>query len=163
MGWKRQPARAVDLIVTDKTDIWIYKPADNQVVKTAWDAWRRTQDQNFSGILDFGNYAVTANFSLRTYTVAATVAPPGSGSVAGTGTFIRDGRLRGLATTGEKRARAMPDLPTLAEAGLAGYSAYVWMGLLAPKATPAASKRPMSPVRYTVPSNTSAVFSASPQ
>ena len=45
------------VVVTDKTDIWIYKPADNQVVHTTWDAWRRTQDQNFSGILDFGNYS----------------------------------------------------------------------------------------------------------
>ncbi|MEI7528352.1 MAG: outer membrane lipoprotein carrier protein LolA [Elusimicrobiota bacterium] len=48
------------LVVTDKTDIWIYKPADKQVVRTTWDAWRRTQDQNFSGILDFGNYSTLA-------------------------------------------------------------------------------------------------------
>ena len=45
------------LVVTDKADIWIYKQDDNQVVRTDWEAWRRTQDQNFSGILDFGNYA----------------------------------------------------------------------------------------------------------
>jgi len=50
-----KPARQV--VVTDKTDIWIYKPEDKQVVRTTWDAWRKTQDQNFSGILDFGNYA----------------------------------------------------------------------------------------------------------
>lgn len=48
---------APQTIVTDKADIWIYKPADKQAVKTSWDAWRGTQDQNFSGILDFGNYA----------------------------------------------------------------------------------------------------------
>lgn len=51
---------ASQLIVTDKTDIWIYKPADKQAVRTTWDAWRRTQDQNFSGILDFGNYSSLA-------------------------------------------------------------------------------------------------------
>ncbi|MBI4351517.1 MAG: outer membrane lipoprotein carrier protein LolA [Elusimicrobia bacterium] len=51
---------ASQLVVTDKTDIWIYKPADNQAVRTSWDAWRRTQDQNFSGILDFGNYSSLA-------------------------------------------------------------------------------------------------------
>ncbi len=52
------------IVLTDKTDIWIYKPADNQAVRTSWDAWRRTQDQNFSGILDFGNYsALTAKNS----------------------------------------------------------------------------------------------------
>ena len=50
-----KPARQV--VVTDKNDIWIYKPEDKQVVRTTWDAWRKTQDQNFSGILDFGNYA----------------------------------------------------------------------------------------------------------
>jgi len=49
-----KPARQI--VVTDKQDIWIYKPEDRQAVKTRWDAWRRTQDQNFSGILDFGNY-----------------------------------------------------------------------------------------------------------
>ena len=53
-----KPSRQI--VVTDKTDIWIYKPADNQVVRTAWDSWRRTQDQNFSGILDFGNYSSLA-------------------------------------------------------------------------------------------------------
>lgn len=50
-----KPARQV--VVTDKTDIWIYKPEDKQAVRTSWEAWRKTQDQNFSGILDFGNYA----------------------------------------------------------------------------------------------------------
>jgi len=50
-----KPARQI--VVTDKTDIWIYKPEDKQVVRTSWEAWRKTQDQNFSGILDFGNYA----------------------------------------------------------------------------------------------------------
>jgi tripartite-type tricarboxylate transporter receptor subunit TctC len=50
---------------------------------------------------------------------------------------IKDGKLRPLATTGVTRSPRLPDVPTLAEAGLAGYSAYVWMGLLAPKGTPA--------------------------
>jgi tripartite-type tricarboxylate transporter receptor subunit TctC len=49
---------------------------------------------------------------------------------------IRAGKLRALATTGRNRAAQLPDVPTLAESGLAGYEAYVWMGLLAPRATP---------------------------
>jgi tripartite-type tricarboxylate transporter receptor subunit TctC len=49
---------------------------------------------------------------------------------------IEGGKLRALATTGETRAKALPDVPTLAESGLKDYSAYVWMGLLAPKGTP---------------------------
>jgi tripartite-type tricarboxylate transporter receptor subunit TctC len=49
---------------------------------------------------------------------------------------IKGGKLRALATTGRNRAAQLPDVPTLAESGLAGYEAYVWMGLLAPRATP---------------------------
>lgn len=51
---------------------------------------------------------------------------------------ISSGKLRALATTGVTRSKQLPDVPTLAEAGLSGYSAYVWMGLLAPKGTPKA-------------------------
>ena len=51
---------------------------------------------------------------------------------------IKAGKLRPLATTGVARSPQLPEVPTLAESGLAGYSAYVWMGLLAPKGTPKA-------------------------
>lgn len=50
---------------------------------------------------------------------------------------IRSGKLRALAVTGGSRAPLLPDVPTLAESGIAGYSNYVWMGMLAPKGTPA--------------------------
>lgn len=58
------------------------------------------------------------------------------GSLAGTEAFIRDGRLRGLATTGEKRAKAMADLPTLTEAGYPGAEVLVWGSILVPTGTP---------------------------
>ena len=51
---------------------------------------------------------------------------------------IKDNKLRPLATTGTSRSPRLPEVPTLAESGLNGYSAYVWMGLLAPKGTPQA-------------------------
>ena len=51
---------------------------------------------------------------------------------------IRGGKLRALAVTGTRRSPQLPDVPTLAESGLPDYSAYVWLGLLAPKGTPAA-------------------------
>jgi tripartite-type tricarboxylate transporter receptor subunit TctC len=57
---------------------------------------------------------------------------------AGMVAHIKAGKLRPLATTGVTRSPQLPDVPTLAESGLAGYSAYVWMGLLAPKGTPPA-------------------------
>ena len=49
---------------------------------------------------------------------------------------VKAGRLRALATTGARRAEALPDLPTVAESGLPGYEAVGWFGLLAPAATP---------------------------
>jgi tripartite-type tricarboxylate transporter receptor subunit TctC len=50
--------------------------------------------------------------------------------------FVRDGTLRGLATTGPKRDHSLPDLPTVAEAGLAGYDVRLWFGLIAPAGVP---------------------------
>jgi len=50
---------------------------------------------------------------------------------------VTSGKLRGLAVTGSVRAKTAPELPTIAEAGLAGYEFYVWYALLAPKGTPA--------------------------
>ncbi len=52
-------------------------------------------------------------------------------------THIRSGKLRALALSGGSRSPLLPEVPTLAEAGLTGYAAYVWMGMLAPKGTPA--------------------------
>ncbi|MFM8548605.1 MAG: Bug family tripartite tricarboxylate transporter substrate binding protein [Betaproteobacteria bacterium] len=49
---------------------------------------------------------------------------------------IRSGKLRALATTGGQRDPALPDLPTIAEAGVKGYEAGVWFGLAAPAGTP---------------------------
>ena len=49
---------------------------------------------------------------------------------------VKSGKLRALAVTGAERSPQLPDLPTIAEAGLAGYSVTVWFGLLAPAATP---------------------------
>jgi len=52
--------------------------------------------------------------------------------------MIKAGKIRPLATSGAKRAAALPDLPTIAEAGLPGYEVNVWYGLFAPRGTPRA-------------------------
>jgi tripartite-type tricarboxylate transporter receptor subunit TctC len=57
---------------------------------------------------------------------------------AGMVAHIKAGKLKPLATSGATRSPQLPDVPTLAESGLTGYAAYVWMGLLAPKGTPPA-------------------------
>jgi len=49
---------------------------------------------------------------------------------------IRAGTVRALAVTGSKRSPSLPDVPTVAEAGVPGYENYVWFGLWAPKNTP---------------------------
>jgi tripartite-type tricarboxylate transporter receptor subunit TctC len=51
---------------------------------------------------------------------------------------VRSGRARAIAVTGEKRAAALPDVPTIAESGVKGYAAVNWYGLLAPAKTPPA-------------------------
>src|SRR5436190_8233000 len=50
--------------------------------------------------------------------------------------FVRDGRVRGLAVTALKRSPNAPELPTVVEAGFAGFEATSWFALLAPKGTP---------------------------
>jgi len=49
---------------------------------------------------------------------------------------VKSGRLRCLGTTGEKRAAVLPEYPTIAEAGVPGYEASQWYGVLAPAQTP---------------------------
>jgi tripartite-type tricarboxylate transporter receptor subunit TctC len=48
----------------------------------------------------------------------------------------RAGQVRALGTTGAKRSSVLPDVPTIAEAGVPGYEATIWLGLMAPAATP---------------------------
>ena len=49
---------------------------------------------------------------------------------------IKSGKLIALATTGKKRDPALPDLPTMQEAGVPGYESGVWFGLMVPAGTP---------------------------
>src|ERR1700761_7187128 len=49
---------------------------------------------------------------------------------------IAEKQVRALATTGAKRSDALPDVPTASEAGVAGYEATIWLGLMAPAGTP---------------------------
>jgi tripartite-type tricarboxylate transporter receptor subunit TctC len=46
------------------------------------------------------------------------------------------GKVRALATTGSKRSAVTPNIPTVAEAGVPGYEAGIWLGLMAPAKTP---------------------------
>jgi tripartite-type tricarboxylate transporter receptor subunit TctC len=61
------------------------------------------------------------------FNVAATLAP-----------HVEAGKLKAFAVAQAKRASIMPDVPTLTEAGMTGYDAGIWIGLLAPAGTPPA-------------------------
>jgi tripartite-type tricarboxylate transporter receptor subunit TctC len=50
--------------------------------------------------------------------------------------YLKAGKLRALAVTSARRALALPDLPTMAQAGVAGYDVTSWNGILAPAGTP---------------------------
>jgi tripartite-type tricarboxylate transporter receptor subunit TctC len=50
--------------------------------------------------------------------------------------FARLGKVRALATTGKVRSSVLPNVPTMAEAGVPGYEAVIWLGVMAPKGTP---------------------------
>ena len=50
---------------------------------------------------------------------------------------VRQGKVKALGTTGRTRSEVMPEVPTIAEAGVPGYEATIWLGLMAPKNTPA--------------------------
>ena len=52
--------------------------------------------------------------------------------------YARAGTVRGLATTGTLRSDILPNVPTMSEAGVAGYETTIWLGLMAPKGTPVA-------------------------
>ena len=49
---------------------------------------------------------------------------------------VRAGKLRALATSGKVRSTVLPEVPTLNEAGVPGYDAVIWLGIMAPAATP---------------------------
>jgi tripartite-type tricarboxylate transporter receptor subunit TctC len=51
---------------------------------------------------------------------------------------VLEGQVRALATTGKSRSAALPNVPTAEEAGVSGYEATIWLGLMAPKGTPKA-------------------------
>jgi tripartite-type tricarboxylate transporter receptor subunit TctC len=59
-------------------------------------------------------------------------------AITTTAPTVQEGQLRALGTTGKVRSALLPDVPTIAEAGLPGYEATIWLGIMAPTGTPKA-------------------------
>jgi tripartite-type tricarboxylate transporter receptor subunit TctC len=57
-------------------------------------------------------------------------------AITTTAPTVQGGQVRALGTTGKTRSKLMPDVPTIAEAGVPGYEATIWLGLMAPAGTP---------------------------
>ena len=51
---------------------------------------------------------------------------------------VRGGKVKALGTTGTARSSVMPEVPTIAESGVPGFETTIWLGVMAPRATPAA-------------------------
>jgi tripartite-type tricarboxylate transporter receptor subunit TctC len=51
---------------------------------------------------------------------------------------VKGGKVKAIGTTGRERSTVMPNVPTISEAGVPGYEATIWLGVMAPKGTPAA-------------------------
>jgi tripartite-type tricarboxylate transporter receptor subunit TctC len=64
--------------------------------------------------------------------------------VTSAGPHIASGRLAALAVTTSRRIAAMPDLPTMAEAGVPGFAVDPWFAMLAQRALPAAARPTLS-------------------
>jgi tripartite-type tricarboxylate transporter receptor subunit TctC len=83
-------------------------------------------------VVQFGGAGPAIQNTIGGHTpIAVTALPPATPQ-------IKEGQLRALMVTGEKRVSALPDVPTAAEAGLSGQEAYTITGLLAPAGTPTA-------------------------
>jgi tripartite-type tricarboxylate transporter receptor subunit TctC len=57
-------------------------------------------------------------------------------AITTTAPTVQSGQVRALGTTGRKRSSVLPDVPTIAEAGVPGYEATIWLGIMAPAGTP---------------------------
>ncbi len=68
--------------------------------------------------------------------VLANQVPLGVVDVPASLSYVRAGRIRALAVTSKRRIDAAPDVPTFEEAGVPGYEAIGWFGVVAPAATP---------------------------
>jgi tripartite-type tricarboxylate transporter receptor subunit TctC len=67
--------------------------------------------------------------------------PAFAGTLSGALPYIKNGKLKALAVTSKERSSLLPNVPTVAESGVAGYESDTWIGTFVPRATPEAIVR----------------------
>ncbi len=121
----------VDLIKATPGKYSYASPGVGSTPHLSGEMFRISQDLDLV-VVQFGGAGPAIQSTVGGHTpIAVTALPPATPQ-------IKEGRLRGLMVTSQKRVRALPDVPTVAEAGLAGQEAYTLTGLLAPAGTPKA-------------------------
>jgi tripartite-type tricarboxylate transporter receptor subunit TctC len=119
----------VDLVKASPGKYSYAQPSTGSTPHLSGELFKLTHDLDLV-MVPFTSAALAVNSSIAGHTpIGFTALPPAI-------TNIREGKLRGLAVLSEKRAAALPDVPTFAEAGVRDQEAYTLTGLVVPAGTP---------------------------
>ena len=127
------PAKSVkeliDVVKADPAKYSYAQPSTGSTPHLSGELFKLTYELNIV-MVPFTSAALAVNSTLAGHTpIGFTALPPAV-------TNIKEGKLRGLAVLSDKRAAAVPDVPTFAEAGVRDQEAYTLTGLVVPAGTP---------------------------
>jgi tripartite-type tricarboxylate transporter receptor subunit TctC len=119
----------INLVKADPAKYSYAQPSMGSTPHLSGELFKLTYDLNIV-MVPFNSAALAVNSTIAGHTpIGFTALPPAV-------TNIREGKLRGLAVLSDKRAAAVPDVPTFAEAGVRDQEAYTLTGLVVPVGTP---------------------------
>jgi tripartite-type tricarboxylate transporter receptor subunit TctC len=119
----------INLVKADPAKYSYAQPSMGSTPHLSGELFKLTYDLNIV-MVPFNSAALAVNSTIAGHTpIGFTALPPAV-------TNIREGKLRGLAVLSDKRAAAVPDVPTFAEAGVRDQEAYTLTGLVVPAGTP---------------------------
>ena len=119
----------IDLVKADPAKYSMANPGVGTTPQLAGELFKLSTKLDLTSV-PFGGAGPAIQSAVAGHTpIAVSAIPPAAPQIQG-------GKLRGLAVTGAKRSAAMPDVPTMAEAGLAGQESETMQGLFVPAGTP---------------------------